>query len=372
MLIRLVWMLLWLGDFARAISLANYSRCLIGDGAPVKESAELVRIRDSNGLCDLKLRHTDAIIIFGQLKHSSYDSSHATSLEPILSSLKYYYPNVVNADVLLWHEGEIKQSHLPADLGFPVILCNLSATSAWGLPKHGLTHKQRRKHYDLMKETKFATGYLYMIRWYAVTIWPLLRSLGYEYMMRFDDDSLILSCIKHNIFDTLRANKALYGFRQYSYECGFRNYFGKFVDCYSDEQGISLEELGLGSSGYCDGLGSMGFYNNFYVTKIDWWLQPAVQDFVQAFDKSNRIFTFRDNDLIFQTAAVRLFMNVSDRIQYTDFSYLHHTIRYGIVLWGGVETGTEDQNAERLIEEYSEVLIFTTLATELTLSFSEF
>lgn len=111
----------------------------------------------------------------------------------------------------------------------------------------------------------------------------------------------------------------------------------------------------MGSNGYCDGIGSMGFYNNFYVTKIDWWLQPVVQDFIQTFDKSNRIFTFRDNDLIFQSAAVRLFMNVSDRIQYTDFSYLHHTIRYGVVLWGGIETGTEDSNADKVIVEYSQV-----------------
>jgi hypothetical protein len=336
---------------------ANYSRCPAQDFARVAVEKELVYLRSSNGICDQELRHIDAIVILGQLKHSSYDSSHSTSLEPILSSLQYFYPQVRNADVLLWHEGEITQKHLPRDLGFPVILCNLSASGAWGLPKHGLSDKQKQKNEELMGKAKFAMGYLYMIRFYAVTIWPLLDSMGYKYMMRFDDDSLILSCIKHNIFSTLRASNALYGFRQYSYECGFRNYFGKFVDCYCDEQGISLEELGLGSNGYCDGLGSMGYYNNFYVSKVDWWLSPQVGHFVEAFDKSNRIFTFRDNDLIFQTAAVRLFMNATDRYHFTDFSYLHHTIRYGVVLWGGVETGTADEKSDELIEEYKQVLL---------------
>jgi hypothetical protein len=335
---------------------ANYSRCKAEEFKKVVVDPKWQYARGSNGICDQELQHIDAIVILGQLKHSSYDSSHSTSLEPILSSLRYFYPHVRNADVVLWHEGDITQKHLPPDLGFPVILCNLKLTPAWGLPKHGLTERQGEVTSALMTKAKFAIGYLYMIRFYAVTIWQQLDSMGYKYMARFDDDSLILSCLRHNIFETLRVNNAVYGFRQYSYECGFNSRFGQFVDCYTDEQGISLEAIGLGKKGYCAGMGSMGIYNNFYVSKIDWWLQPQVKHFVHAFDKSNRIFTFRDNDLIFQSAAVRLFTNATSRFHYTDFTYLHHTIRYGIVIYGGIETGTDDKNADRAIAEYKQVV----------------
>lgn len=284
--------------------LANYSRCLPDEVLVVAAAPEQLVLRDSHGLCDKQLRHTDAIIILGQLKHSSYDTSHSSSLAPVLASLEYFYPYVNNSDVLLWHEGEIQQSDLPGDLSFPVILCNLSATTAWGFPQHGLSRVQSHLYKELLRKETYAQGYYFMMRFYAITIWKLLHSLGYKYMLRLDDDSRILSCVPYNIFDNLRRSKAIYGFRQYSYECElFRSNFGHFVDAYCEEQGISQEALGLESQGYCGGVGSMGFYNNFYVTNIEWWLSPTVQHFIDAFDKANRVFASRDNDLIFQTRA---------------------------------------------------------------------
>jgi hypothetical protein len=68
------------------------------------------------GVCDGPLQHLDAIIILGQKKHSTYDSSHSTSLEPILWSLSGYYPAVHQADVLVWHEGDLSRDDIPPDL----------------------------------------------------------------------------------------------------------------------------------------------------------------------------------------------------------------------------------------------------------------
>ena len=45
-------------------------------------------------------------------------------------------------------------------------------------------------------------------------------------------------------------------------------------------------------------------------TKISWWLdEPRVAQFIGAFDRSILIFTVRSNDLIFQTAAIKLFID---------------------------------------------------------------
>ena len=38
-----------------------------------------------------------------------------------------------------------------------------------------------------------------------MTIWPTLARLGYEWVMRMDDDSFFLSDIAYNIFDDMRA-----------------------------------------------------------------------------------------------------------------------------------------------------------------------
>ena len=61
---------------------------------------------------------------------------------------------------------------------------------------------------------------------------------------------------------------------------------------------------------------------------------------IAAFDRSNLIFTRRCNDLIFQTAAIKLFLPLAKRKRYTDFTYQHHTIYEGRVTFGGIETGT--------------------------------
>ena len=100
--------------------------------------------------------------------------------------------------------------------------------------------------------------------------------------------------------------------------------------------------------------GKLGFYNNWFVTKISWWLdEPRVAQFIGAFDRSNLIFTVRSNDLIFQTAAIKLFMPKERRRRYSDFSYQHHTIRNGSVLYGGLEAGWRDENAQALLAAYA-------------------
>ena len=100
--------------------------------------------------------------------------------------------------------------------------------------------------------------------------------------------------------------------------------------------------------------GKLGFYNNWFVTKISWWLdEPRVAQFIGAFDRSNLIFTVRSNDLIFQTAAIKLFMPKSRRRRYSDFSYQHHTIRNGSVLYGGIEAGWRDDGGQALLAAYA-------------------
>jgi hypothetical protein len=72
----------------------------------------------------------------------------------------------------------------------------------------------------------------------------------------------------------------------------------------------------------------------------------------RAFDRSNLIFSRRCNDLIFQTAAIKLFLPKGRRKRYTDFTYQHHTVSGGRVTFGGIETGTRDPETSANLQAY--------------------
>lgn len=73
---------------------------------------------------------------------------------------------------------------------------------------------------------------------------------------------------------------------------------------------------------------------------------------IRAFDRSNLIFSRRCNDLVFQTAIIKLFMPIHRRKRYVDFTYQHHTVSSGEITFGGIETGYLDKNPGRNLQRY--------------------
>ena len=57
--------------------------------------------------------------------------------------------------------------------------------------------------------------------------------------------------------------------------------------------------------------------------------------------------------VIFQTAAIKLFLPKAQRRRYADFSYQHHTITNGAVLYGGIESGWRDRRARHTLRAYA-------------------
>lgn len=64
------------------------------------------------------------------------------------------------------------------------------------------------------------------------------------------------------------------------------------------------------------------------------------------------IFTTRQGDIAWQTAAVRLLLPPSQRMHFVDFTYLHATVRHRLVDYGGIEVGTNDANATTNVFNY--------------------
>lgn len=321
----------------------------------------------ASAVCTGRRASTDAIVWLGQARHSTYDATHKNTLNASMSSVARFYPRVSEADVLVWHEGDLSVHDADALSSRTNVRWCLLEAPFWGAPpeQRGLAPR----------EARWSIGYLSMIRWYAHTCWDVLAKLGYEWMMRFDDDSFLLSHVPYNLFGLARSSRADYGFRTMARECD-RN-FGEFVDEYiashrleqlrddgtifcerfprhCDEQGRSSfhPKARVPPRKYCDGPGRLGFYNNWFVTRIAFWTSDLVREFRNAYDRSGLIFTHRANDLIFQTAAVRLFLPRRRWRRFADWTYQHHTIRDGHVAWGGLETGYDDARADATLDAY--------------------
>ncbi|CAB9510862.1 glycosyltransferase family 15 protein [Seminavis robusta] len=283
----------------------------------------------------------DAIVMLMQKKHSTYAGDHTVDIAGPLLSLQSAYKAVQAADVLLWHEGEFALSEIPVDRlqGMNVRLCNLkNAKGVWGPPPNAEVPPKS-------PEMPWSVGYRNMIRFYAVTIWDVLSELGYDYVMRLDDDSNFMSPIAYNLFDALRSQNAIYGFRQEAEECGSTR-FGPFIDRFIKKNKI-VPKYGAIEGSYCKSqLGRYGYYNNFFISRVSWWHEPLPSQLVHKFDESSLIYTHRDNDLIFQTAVVKLFAEPQEVLKYVDWTYAHVTVNNGEYLYGGVSFGTEDPDNE--------------------------
>lgn len=325
--------------------------------------------RDLGGACSRTRRSKDAIVWLGQRKHSTYDATHTNTLNASMASVARFYAHVRSADILVWHEGDLVEARDADALrrhGANVRWCSLEKRTGWGRRGDQVSAVNER-------DDRWAEGYLYMIRWYAVTAWDVLERLGYEWAMRFDDDSFLLSPIPYDVFAAMRASGADYGFRTLSRECD--RGFGAFVDAYAEKNGVQTPaddgaifcenfprhcadgaprhpRARAHPKTYCDGPGRLGFYNNWFVARVGFWTADAPTALRRAFDDSALIFTRRNNDLIFQTAVVRLLLPREKWRRFADFSYQHHTVRDGEVRWGGVETGYDDADADATLQRY--------------------
>lgn len=294
-------------------------------------------------VCTSQLLSSDSIVVLGQKKHSSYDSTHSTNVPHLLANLQMHYSKLNESDTLLWNEGEFTESDF-MNLTYQgnLRLCNLTLAGAgvWG-----------RANGEINSIGTFSPGYLKMIRFYSITMWTLFAEMGYRWVMRFDDDSRLHSSIKYNIFDYMRANKFIYGYRQLSQECG-SSQFREFVTEYALKSPSTTNRLPRGRK-YCDPVNTAyGFYNNFFITDISWWTSFEVSEFARAFDSTGLVFSKRDSDLVFQTAAIRLLANATQIKKFTDWSYDHHTTVRGRVKFGGLDTGTSDSRYKDTVERY--------------------
>ncbi len=187
-----------------------------------------------------------------------------------------------------------------------------------------------------------------MIRFLAVTVWDVLASLGYDYVMRIDDDSVIHSAIDYNIFDEMREQGLIYGYRALANfmdsECQALRQLGQALPL--------LERQVPAWVDLCARFTRTGFYNNWFVSSVRWWQEARVLELRQALDASRLIYTHRLGDLVFHTAAVVTLLPPRTRRHFLDFSYEHVTVKMSRPAVGGFVAGYREPDPQRAAREW--------------------
>ena len=112
-----------------------------------------------DAFCTGQRQSRDVIVFLGQKKHSSYDATHANTLNASMASLRTHMKHVGEADVIVWHEGDLSHEDADAlDGAANVRFCLLRKETGWGRPPWLKT----------MPSSEFSDGYRFMIRFYAV------------------------------------------------------------------------------------------------------------------------------------------------------------------------------------------------------------
>lgn len=209
-----------------------------------------------------------------------------------------------NNDVIIFHEGNIKQEHqtrikeLTPNIKFVDVsekaFCLLTGINC----------------------QKEVLGYNHMCRFYAMQIYDYLD--GYDYYMRLDDDSYIMSEIRYDIFKFMQENDIVYGYRfsKFDGHAETARTLPKTVLRYIKTNKIDIK---------CDtaNINHQNFYNNFHVSKVNFWKREDVKAFLKYIDEQGGIYRYRWGDSTIQALAVKMFTEPKQIYKFDDFDYYH-------------------------------------------------
>lgn len=337
---------------------------------------------------DIKLHicKNNAIVYLVQKKHSTY--KERDSYSNFLKSLTLLHKNYLsinqhmnNTDILIFHTGDynendlsIIEEHIPIHKNNndgTIRLINIFNTSYWTRPKSNLDDNPATWYaYPLFPE-----GYRRMMHWFAIDIWNFFHdwnnqiifkktknsSCNYRYIMRLDEDSYIHSPIQYDIFDMMKSNQYVYGYRMCSYEMKVTQRMSSMWyqrnSNFKAERNIPLD--------IC------GFYNNFFVADLHFFWNDNVQKFLSFIDRQGHIYRRRLGDLMIHTMSVYWFAKSNQIHRFLDFTYEHGTIsdndhkskdiktyqKDGCLIWGGIQAGYLDTNSSMIIRNYMNQMI---------------
>ena len=282
-----------------------------------------------------RTRHTDertsgVIVYLAQNRHSSYGRNSLRLLRRSVMGLMTHYNGKQRDDMLFLHTGDLNRTVQHEILS----LCNNVHARMQLLDPHDFQVPPQTPPQSKWKQAgTFTAGYRHMIRLFTSGIWGLVAREGYRFVMRMDEDSFLRSSVPYNFFSRMDAENLDYAYRLASWESGsFAGRFFSFIRNYLQEHQLTprtllepckVRTVEAYSFKQCGPL--YGFYNNFFVSRIDFWLREDVQMFLQQIVHSHYIYTQRWNDILWQSVIVQTLVPPERVAMWDDFAYEHAT-----------------------------------------------
>jgi alpha 1,2-mannosyltransferase len=165
-------------------------------------------------------------------------------------------------------------------------------------------------------------GYRHMCRFFSLLIFDFIKD--FDYYMRLDDDSYILSDVSYDLFGFMNENKKDYAFRvgTFEHEKCVEKLEDFFIN-YLKNKNIKPKFLFENFHKSC--WNRLGYYNNFHISKIEFWLRDDVNNFLKEIDTTGGFYFHRWGDAMIQTLAVQIFMEKNKVWQFLDFDYEHES-----------------------------------------------
>lgn len=222
--------------------------------------------------------------------------------------LEQQYPHVV------FYEGGFPKEHREAIVAAaPWVLFN-NISHVWGNDKD-------RPPVEAWNATDRSEGYKNMCRFYGLQIFAVSRRLGFDVVMRVDDDVFMLRAVDYDPFRVVWESGAVYAWGSVTKESHFHTEltFEPFVRAYCDELEAAAGDDDKDVSPRGDQVGRRDcialsksviermYFNNVFATVVDFWSQVPVTRFLNRLDDSHGIYVHRWGDAPIQTAAIRLF-----------------------------------------------------------------
>jgi len=188
-------------------------------------------------------------------------------------------------------------------------------------------------------------GYRHMCRFMSIIWFTALAR--YEYAMRVDDDVCVQQFLA-DPFALMRQRQLVYGYGLQTGESHVET-----VETMPAWLASYVAHANLSTSGDVLSLVSNIFFTNFFVSRVDWWLQPEVKRLLDAIDASGGIFRHRWGDAPIQTIALRLLADAR-RVSWLPMDYYHVSTMDHILADGSHTDGWRDAQmlSHPLVREY--------------------
>ena len=170
-------------------------------------------------------------------------------------------------------------------------------------------------------------NYLLMIRFWFKFIFELPQLKDYEYIMRLDDDSQMIGKWI-NVFDEMRAKNAVYFANNVDVDLEEQlpgtMKLKEVTDKYIQQNNVIVKQSDMLNGAFSNNT-VRNYYNNFEVSKVEFFQRQNVRRWVDAIDATQGIFKYRWGDAVLRYLTLAIFARRQEVLHRLDYNlpYCH-------------------------------------------------